>query len=575
MEAQSNTSKFAELIKKYKKLLIIVLVFVTIICLSYFLSESYRVSNCLKRIKLYQKYIKLESDLKINKIRKLKLADFYIASSYKSCCGVNKTFDYLSLDILQGIIKSGARVLWFDVFNETFEESTKPIVTNGYQEGEWKLNFNYVYFEECCKLISEIAFSSGEIDNYHDPLFIALNLNVNRNLNTLNEMSDILYKYFSKKLLGSKYSKNQVNLALEPVENFLGKVVIMSSKGYEDSKLEELVNTTWDTENFRKIDNLTIDKDVDESTVVKLDINELRDYNSGNLSMVLNQDGLSSSNYNPKYGFNTGCQFIFMNYQTVDRHMDRYMSNFMTSSFIAKPEKYRRKTTFGDSMSISQNKAIKKLKKINKGPACPEKPKENVEIIDLDALNSEKPIVYKNKTSNIGLCAFSTKCPIKYNDENKSLWKQLKSGISLVMSDKDRTDTQFDFGCVNDRAGNSPDGSQFYNWKPKICCSTDEKNDLKDLYTLSPNCFNPETYKGTVGIKIDNTYSNVVPFDKGSQDGNYTWAYPKICKINNLEQVKKGKNCLISTQKCPEGWNNKDGEDILLENNWKLCCKNL
>ena len=26
-----------------------------------------------------------------------------------------------------------------------------------------------------------------------------------------------------------------------------------------------------------------------------------------------------------------------------------------------------------------------------------EKPKENVEIIDLDALNSDKPILYKNK----------------------------------------------------------------------------------------------------------------------------------------------------------------------------------
>ena len=86
------------------------------------------------------------------------------------------------------------------MFNESFEQNSKVVVTNGYEKGEWKLNFNYLYFEECCKLIADIAFSSGEIDNYNDPLFLALNLNLNKNLKSLEQVSEILYKYFSKRL---------------------------------------------------------------------------------------------------------------------------------------------------------------------------------------------------------------------------------------------------------------------------------------------------------------------------------------------------------------------------------------
>ena len=37
-----------------------------------------------------------------------------------------------------------------------------PLLTSGIEQGEWKLNYNWLYFEECCKLISEIAFSLGK-----------------------------------------------------------------------------------------------------------------------------------------------------------------------------------------------------------------------------------------------------------------------------------------------------------------------------------------------------------------------------------------------------------------------------
>ena len=117
MDSQSKTDKFVELIKKYKILFTILLVIFIIVFLSYFLSENYRVDKCLRRMKLYRKYISIDSELKNVSSRDLKLCNFYIASSYKTCCGINKTLDYLSLDILKQTIQSGPRLLWFDIFN--------------------------------------------------------------------------------------------------------------------------------------------------------------------------------------------------------------------------------------------------------------------------------------------------------------------------------------------------------------------------------------------------------------------------------------------------------------------------
>ena len=60
----NNLSRFTELIKKYKYILLVVLIFSIIIFISTFLSETYRVDKCLKRMKLYNKFISINSELK-------------------------------------------------------------------------------------------------------------------------------------------------------------------------------------------------------------------------------------------------------------------------------------------------------------------------------------------------------------------------------------------------------------------------------------------------------------------------------------------------------------------------------
>ena len=61
---KSAGSKFSKIIKQYKYLILILAISLIIILLSHFLSEKYSVGKCLDRVKLYSKFLRLDSKLK-------------------------------------------------------------------------------------------------------------------------------------------------------------------------------------------------------------------------------------------------------------------------------------------------------------------------------------------------------------------------------------------------------------------------------------------------------------------------------------------------------------------------------
>jgi len=566
-----NSGGLLELMKKYKFVLFFLGIFIIILIISILISEKVRVNICLDNLKVYPKYLQIDSILRNEDVASNKLSNFYVASSYKSCVGTRHKFDYVSTDILEHVLKAGARFVWLDIFNETMEKNTSPVVSSGSEEGEWQYTLNTILFEDCCKTIKDIAFVSGEVDNYNDPLFLALNLNVNRNINTLNKIKDIIFNTFENILLPYKYSYTQKNLGQIKISDLLGKIVILASTGFEDTELEELINYSWDKEYIRLINfkNIIDDQNPD---VIKMDKEELQNYNNNNLSIVLPEDNsINSINYDPNLGWNSGCQFVCMNYQILDKKMDSYITKFKTSSFINKPIELTGKFSNDDVLSKNVPKEPSPSKSethVN----CPEKP-SLVNKVNEDTLNPDMSVLYKDSNKKLGVCGFSTSCPIDYTEDGQKKWKEMKLGLSLVMSNEDKKNNDFDFGCINSNAGNTPEGYQFINWKPKICCSTLKKNTMTNMYTLSPQCHKPEDFNGTVGIKVKDKDVSRTPFTQGTRDGEYTWVYPKICKIENEDSIKKGKNCVLSSNPCPRGWK-INGGDIDLENGWKLCCRN-
>ena len=163
-----------------------------------------------------------------------------------------------------------------------------------------------------------------------------LNLKTNRNFKCLDRIQESIFKYLKPHLLALKFSYQQTKLSETLMKELMGKFVIITSGGYENSKLEELVNYSWDKDDLNKISYKSLAGEVEARDAIKLNIDEVRTFNKGEgmTISVPDEDPFFTYNYNSHNFFSSKCQFIFMNYQKVDKYMETYFDAFKNSSFI-------------------------------------------------------------------------------------------------------------------------------------------------------------------------------------------------------------------------------------------------
>lgn len=344
MAAVSSTSmsdKFESARKSYAGKAIGILFFIYIIVMiAYFVSQGYRVGTTISTLSKYEKFLLINDNyLMENKRQNLKLKNFYVASAYRPYMASNQKYDYASIDILEKTIESGARCIFLDIFNDSLSQDAIPIVSTGVEKGNWTYTLNTVYFDDVCKLISERAFTSGYVNNYNDPFFICLNLKTNNNHNTLNKVQESIFKYLKPKLLPSKYAGQSKNIGEALMSELMGKVVLLSSSGYKNTNLEEIINYSWDKDDFNIMSYKTMDANVPKDEVIKNNPDDVRVFNKTGLTIVLpEENSFLTSNYDPDIFFDTGCQFICLNYQKNDQFMSKYITKFRYSSFLEKPD---------------------------------------------------------------------------------------------------------------------------------------------------------------------------------------------------------------------------------------------
>ncbi len=220
-----------------------------LLVLMYLLSKTFNVGRALERIRMYELYQKITNlSMKVN--GDLRLKQVHVASSYNSCHSGYQMGSYTSEEILKQVIKSGARYIEFNIFPSKYGQGAIPIISNGYRNGQWKLMLNTTTFEAVVKTIAENAFrvadKLGGAPNPNDPLFLSLNLSTGHNIPCLDLMADIILDYLHTYLLEPKYafqfSTDIQNIKMSDLQN---KVVILASPGFEGSKLEELINSSW------------------------------------------------------------------------------------------------------------------------------------------------------------------------------------------------------------------------------------------------------------------------------------------------------------------------------------------
>ena len=319
---------------------VFILLVIGIILFVYSLSYTYRVSKVIENMNdMYDDLVLIDPRyIRNENLFTVPLKKLHIATAYRPYLGKNQMLDYCSLEILEKTMAIGARCLYIDVFNSDLSMDAEPIVCNGYERGNWKLNLNRLSFEDVIRKISNNAFQSGYVQNYNDPLFLALNLKTNGNHYCVNKIKKIIVKYLKSKLLPTKYTNLQKNMANVPLIELMGKVVIFCSTGYQNTELEELVNDSWDRDTFNQIsfDSLGGDTELADPRTIVLDKYELKEENSKNLCIVIPpEDTILTYSYPTTPYFRAGCQFIAVNYQkALDDNTLEYVTRFSNTSFF-------------------------------------------------------------------------------------------------------------------------------------------------------------------------------------------------------------------------------------------------
>lgn len=276
----------------------------------------------------YQKVTKL-APLGCPTTQPYRLCDYYMASSSYSVFPGAEVFDYVSDQILPMVIKAGARLVELDIYAD---ERDKPVVGLKNQKLGTDYAYNTVPFEACCVSIANNAFNSISSPVSSDPFILSLVFHTDKT-NVINACSEILKTTCRQYLLDETYGYQRKNLAVEPVCNLQRKIVIVSGGPMKGTMMEELVNLSWSTSHCRRMTYTQASQPHDP--------NEIIDYNRSHITMVVPDIGEDLKNNNPQILFTYGCQWIMMNYGSIDSMMELYISEFQENSLVLKPDGLR------------------------------------------------------------------------------------------------------------------------------------------------------------------------------------------------------------------------------------------
>lgn len=258
-----------------------------------------------------------------------KLCDYYLASSSYSLFPGAEVYDYISDQILPLLIKAGVRLVELDIYAD---ENDKPVVGLKNQKLGTDYAYNTVPFDACCVSIANNAFNSISSPVSTDPFVLSLVFHTDKN-NVINVCADILKTTCRSHMLDESYAYQRKNLAVEPVCNLQSKLIIISGSEVKGTHMEELINMSWATSHLRRLTYTQASQ--------PHDANELIDYNRAHITMVVPDISDDLVNSNPQILFTYGCQWIMMNYGSIDTMMELYIGEFQENSAVLKPSALR------------------------------------------------------------------------------------------------------------------------------------------------------------------------------------------------------------------------------------------
>ena len=354
---------------------------------------SSRSSNAVSLMN-YESIVELEplqQCYEITPAHQYKLCDYYISSSFMTPCVGNQHYDYVSLDMISKVLKSGARYIQIPICESDITNNAIPVVGTAVYGQRLVTSLNTLDIQSVLNTIITNAFSINN-NKINYPLIIHFILHTS-NTYTINILANYISKIFQNVLVDvTKYqsanqaTNNNIPIHLEKICNLLGKIIIYSTPGYLDTDLEKFVIPTtnlYQIYHFEELgpinmpnnsiytntynqklsgteqrsSNVYFKKTYPSMEYVLENINTigesiLNDPNLLNILTSFNKLGMSivkphypedviTKNYDSTESIFYGCQFTTMNFQINDLYMQTYIQIFKESSFRLKPASLR------------------------------------------------------------------------------------------------------------------------------------------------------------------------------------------------------------------------------------------
>ena len=266
------------------------------------------------------------------------LNEYYVKTAYNSCSGGSYKNDVVDICNLKAVLKQGVRGLDFEIYSI----DNQPVVATSTVDNYYiKETYNSVSFSDVMSTIQNYAFSGSTAPNFTDPILIHLRF-MSNNQSMYTNLANIL-KSYDTLLLGKEYSYETAghNLGGEPLLNFMNKVILIFDRSntafLENKDLMEYVNMTSNSIFMRAYSYYDVKNNPD--------LEELREYNKRNMTIVFPDNGSNPENPNGVLSRDAGCQMVAMRYQTVDNYLLQNTSFFDNCgyAFCLKPENLRYK----------------------------------------------------------------------------------------------------------------------------------------------------------------------------------------------------------------------------------------
>lgn len=270
--------------------------------------------------------INVSSDDKLNR----PLHDFNIKTAY-NCCALDNSKDGLVDECaLKNCLQQGVRCVDFEIYSRNNE----PIVaTSSKYNMNVKNSLNQVHFKKVLKIINNMAFSTGRVPNYSDPLIIHMRI-MSENMEIYDKIVNYINTFIDKEhILGPKYSYTNYGMNLGGIQlrTLTNKIIfiIRENNVYGQTTLAEYINAASQSDKMRFMFIKDIAGYSDEN---------IKTYNQTKMTIVFPDITNNNQNIDSSIPQGLGCQLIGMSHQIDDENLKIYNSYFenSNSAFVVK-----------------------------------------------------------------------------------------------------------------------------------------------------------------------------------------------------------------------------------------------